>query len=60
MFSSLGDLLKAGVGLVIETPASIVADVATLGGVLNDKDKPYTVEALEKVLDNISNATKPE
>lgn len=58
MFGMLGDLTKAAVGLVIETPIAVVADVVTMGGVLTDKDQPYTATALEKVVKNVENATK--
>ena len=58
MFGMLGDLAKAAVGIVIETPVAVVADVVTLGGSLTDKDQPYTATALEKVMENVENATK--
>lgn len=58
MFGMLGDLAKATVGLVIETPIAVVADVVTMGGALTDKDQPYTATALEKVVKNVENATK--
>ena len=51
-------LFKATVGLVIETPVSIVADIATLGGVTTDHDGTYTGKALGKVMDNIKGATE--
>jgi len=57
MFKSL---LKATVGVVIETPVAIVADTVTMFGALNDRDKPYTAEALEKVVDNVQAATDKE
>lgn len=53
-----GELLKAAVGVVVETPIAIVADIVTLGGSLTDQDKPYTAEAIEKVVDNIQKSTK--
>lgn len=53
-----GSLLKAAVGVVVETPIAVVADVVTLGGSLTDKDKPYTAEAIEKVVGNVQDATK--
>lgn len=53
-----GNLLKAVVGVVVETPVAIVADVVTMGGVLTDKDQPYTATAVEKVVKNIENSTK--
>lgn len=53
-----GNLLKAVVGVAIETPLAVLADVATLGGALTDKEKPYTAESLEKVYKNITDATE--
>ena len=47
MFGMLSDLAKAAVGVVIETPIAVVADVVTMGGALTDKDQPYTATALE-------------
>ena len=58
MLGMLGDLAKAAVGVVIETPIAVVADVVTMGGALTDKDQPYTATALEKVMENVENATK--
>jgi len=58
MFGIFEDLAKAVVGVVIETPIAIAADVVTLGGILSDKDQPYTVTALEKVVQNVENTTK--
>ena len=58
MFGMLGNLTKAAVGVVIETPIAVVADVVTMGGALTDKDQPYTATALEKVMENVENATK--
>ena len=54
----LGNLFKAVVGTVVETPISVVADIATLGGVLTDQEKPYTAQAVEKVVDNIQKSTE--
>lgn len=58
MLGMLGNLAKAAVGVVIETPIAVVADVVTMGGALTDKDQPYTATALEKVMENVENATK--
>lgn len=60
MFKILGDLTKAVVGVVVETPIAIVADAITLGGSITDKREPYTVTALKGVMKNVENATKPE
>ena len=46
MFGMLENLAKATVGVVVETPLAVVADVITLGGTLSDKDEPYTATAL--------------
>lgn len=51
-----GSLLKATVGLVVETPIALVKDVITLGGSLEDEDVPYTLQSLNKVVDNIFKA----
>lgn len=58
MFDMLSKLTKAAVGVVVETPVAVVADFITLGGVLTDKDEPYTATALKKVVENIENTTK--
>lgn len=60
MFGILGDLTKAVVGVVVETPIAIAADVVTMGGALTDKDAPYTATALKGVMQNVENATKPD
>jgi len=59
MFGMLKSLGKAAVGLVVETPIAVVADVVTMGGVLTDKKEPYTKTALGKVVDNVEQATDP-
>ncbi len=46
-----GKLTKLALDL-IETPVAIVKDVATLGGALTDKDKPYTQKKLEDIGDD--------
>lgn len=57
MFGILTSLTKAAVGVVIETPVAIAADVVTLGGSVSDKKEPYTVTAVGKVVDNVSSIT---
>ena len=52
-----GDLLKAVVGVVIETPLAVATDFVTMGGALTDKDEPYTVTALKKVVKNVESST---
>jgi hypothetical protein len=53
-----GNLLKAVVGVVIETPIAIVSDVVTMGVVLTDKREPYTSSALKKVVRNVQDSTE--
>ncbi len=60
MFGILENLTKAVVGVVIETPIAIVADVVTLGGAITDKDEPYTATAAKNVMENIEQAVKPK
>lgn len=60
MFDVLGKLTKAAIGVVVETPIAVIADVVTLGGSLTDKDKPYTATALSKVVENVQGATEKE
>lgn len=58
MFGTIFSLGKAVVGVVIETPVAIAADVVTLGGSLTDKAQPYMATALEKVVKNVQDSTK--
>ena len=52
-------LMKAAVGLVVETPIAMVEDSVTMFGALNDKPEPATVTALKKVAQNVAEATEP-
>lgn len=56
MFDSL---FKAALS-VVTIPVSVVADVATLGGTLTDKDETYTGSAVGDLVQNLKDATKPE
>lgn len=58
MFGMLESIAKAATA-VVTVPVSVVADVVTLGGSLNDKEKPYTAEALEDFVQNLKNASNP-
>ena len=58
MFSLLNSLVKASVGVVVETPLAFIADTVTLGGALTDKEVPYTAEALEKILKNLKESVR--
>ena len=55
----LTSLIKSAM-VVIEAPVSVVADVVTLGGALNDKDKSYTEETVEVFVKNVSGVIEPD
>lgn len=59
MFGMIESLAKAAVA-VVTVPVAVVADVVTMGGVLTDKDKPYTAEAVEDFVDNLKDAATPD
>lgn len=59
MFNFVSSLAKAAVGVVVDTPLSLVADVVTLGGAITDAPQPYTATALENVAKNVGNAVNP-
>jgi len=48
-------LTQAALNLIV-TPIEVVKDVATLGGVLTDQGKPYTLQRLEKAQDKLNEA----
>ena len=56
MFNILKGLTKAVVATVT-LPVAVVADVVTLGGVLNDKTS-YTAKQAQKIMDGIEDATE--
>jgi hypothetical protein len=60
MFGMLESLAKATIGVAINTPMAILADVVTLGGVVNDRRTPYTVDALKDVVENLEQTVKPK
>ena len=55
----LTSLIKSAM-VVVEAPVSVVADVVTLGGALNDKDKSYTEETVEVFVKNVSGVIEPD
>lgn len=59
MFKMLESLTKAATA-VVTVPVAVVADVVTMGGVLTDKEKPYTAEAVSDLVQNLKDASKPE
>lgn len=58
MFGMLEHLVKATVGVVIETPIAIAADIVTMGGAITDKDEPYTATAIKDVVGHVEKACK--
>ena len=46
-----GKILKLGMDIV-ESPVAVVKDVVTMGGVLTDKERSYTMSKLEDVQDD--------
>ena len=54
------NLMKAAVGLVVETPLAVLEDCVTLGGAITDKREPATMTALKKVAQNVADATDPK
>jgi hypothetical protein len=59
MFGMLSSLAKATVGVVIETPVSIVHDAVNKGVMLSEDDW-RTERAIRRILENIENATDSE
>jgi len=58
MFNLLGNLTKAVVGVVVETPIALAADMITLGGSITDKREPYTSTTLKNVMKNVEKSTR--
>lgn len=52
-------LLKAALS-PLDIAVGVVADTVTLGGALTDQDKPYTVQAAERLMDNVEDVFEPE
>jgi hypothetical protein len=59
MFGILSSLTKATLGVVVETPVSIVHDAVNKGVMLSDDDL-RTEKAIRRILENLENATDPE
>ena len=57
MFGVLENLTRAAIGVVV-SPVDMAADLLTMGGVLTDQEKPYTVQRAEDVMAALSKATK--
>lgn len=59
MFGIFKSVTKAALGVVF-SPVSLAADVITCGGMLTDRDEPYTVTSMRNVLKNLDNAVDPD
>lgn len=57
MLDTLGNLAKAVVGVVVETPVAIVKDIAEAVGIAEDKGVNHTGKALDGVMENVEKAT---
>lgn len=51
----LESLAKAAIG-VVTLPVTLVADVTTLGGLLTNKEEPYTLTRIGDIVDNLEDA----
>jgi len=51
----LKGLILAGMDTAM-LPVKIVQDMCSLGGVVNDKKEPYTVEQLKKIREDIADS----
>ena len=58
MFNILSNLVKSTVQTAIDVPVAVINDAVTFGGILNEKEKPYTVEALEDSIKRLENVGK--
>lgn len=54
MFGMFESIFKSAAA-VVTVPVALVSDVVTLGGAINDKDKPYTVAEVRNLLKNVEN-----
>lgn len=59
MFGILSSLTKPTLGVVVETPVSIVHDTVIKGVMLSDGDW-RTEQAIPRILENLEDATDPE
>lgn len=51
--SFLGKLASSVVGVVV-SPIDVIKDVVTMGGVLSDKDEPYTVTRAKQIANDLT------
>lgn len=58
MFKFFNSSLRAAAAAV-SVPVAIAVDAVTLGGSLNDKDRPYTVDACSDLMKNVKDMASP-
>ena len=58
MIGFLKSTIKAA-SAVVDVPVSVAADIVTLGGALNDRDRTYTADAADRFVKNVSDMADP-
>ncbi len=58
MFDILKSATKAAIGIVT-LPIDVIADVVTMGGLLTEKNRPYTADKAIKIMKNIKDVVEP-
>jgi hypothetical protein len=57
MLGLLGKLVETTVD-VVTLPVAVAADVVTMGGALNDRERPYTVDKAGRIIKNTVDAVE--
>lgn len=57
MLGFLGKLVETTVD-VVTLPVAVAADVVTMGGALNDRERPYTVDKAGRIIKNTVDAVE--
>jgi hypothetical protein len=57
MLRLLGKLVETTVD-VVTLPVAVAADVVTMGGALNDRERPYTVDKAGRIIKNTVDAVE--
>jgi len=59
MFGILKSAAKAA-SAIVDVPVAMVADAVTMGGVMTDRDEPYTKSATSRLMQNVSDIADPD
>jgi hypothetical protein len=59
MFGMLKSAVKAATA-VVDVPVALAADVFTMGGVVTDRDKTYTEDAVGRFTQNVKDIADPD